>query len=486
MNDMKKQMKFISRILGFVLVAATFFRCEDDVDTMVSGIQIEDADLIQVEDASPSIPVSFTVQDANLQTVTVQLLPEGSTDKVFSATLKGITADNLNRVKLSVPFPTPDVAPSGVYNVKIAINGNTDGNAVKSYKINVLNNRTIKYCDFPTVPSGKVGIFVSVPGGADVAAAEKDIFIVGNFMAKNGAAGDWNPGDEKFKLTKLSEKCYYIFLDKLDNGDEFKFTLGTWDEEFLGAKGESMPNQVYKGGVLNLILYNFKTLPVKTYAIPEVLPAGAIQSGKITAVVNVNSDDADSKYYLVKKGATSLQDAVEMVKVTGTQKFAGAVPKLANAEYIVVKNTIDNVAANAYGYELQGLTISGNENPVSYNVVAFKNAPTVTFQDVIITGAATPSGWTGTPPSNQVFTKVSDGKYTLTLSLNGGQDYLLLPGNNGWDLKWGKGADATPEAGNLLRTGSAANLTAPAASGTYKIDLDFTKGDYGVYVLTKQ
>lgn len=470
------------RIFSIIFAMLMLVRCsEDSIAPEVQGIAIEEMDLIQVDDANPNIPVSFSAKSGDLNGVTVTVTKEGSPDITFKNSVKQITHDNLNRIKLNVPFPTPDFAPSGVYNVSLAVDGAEE--SLKTMKVNVLNNRTIKYCDFPAPAAGKVTVFVSVPGGADVAEAGKDIYIVGNFMTKNGAAGDWNPGNPDFKLTKLGEQCYYIVLDKLDAGDMFKLTLGDWPVEFLGPKGEGMSDQRAPGGNVYITAYNFKTLPVKQYEVPELLPTEAIKTGKMTAIFDVGTYSADSKYYLVEKGANTLDGAIEMKNVAGTTKVAAAGDKNSSKEYVVVKDEIGNVGINAYGFE-QTVKWDGATNPASNGVKNFGDNVEVNFENVFMVGGATPGGWSNPVPTpDQQFTKSAEGKYTLTVALKANEGYLFLPVNGSWDNKWGT-ATGGKLSGDLRWAGS--DFSSPAEAGTYKIDLDFTKGAYGTYTLTKQ
>jgi hypothetical protein len=475
----------ILTMLFFTFIVAAFFlsACSDEsIEPAIEGIAIENTDLLQVDDANPNITVSFAAKASDLNSVKVSVSKEGSSDVVYSNTLSKITSDKLNRVKINVPFPTPDLAPSGVYDVVFSLNG-SDANT-STYKVNVLNNRTIKYCDFPAAPAGKVAVFVSVPGGADVTAAGKNIYITGNFETDNGGS-DWSGGgNDKFKLTKISDQCYYIVLDKFDAKKLYKFTLGSWDLEFLDAKGNVPSNLEAPGGNVNVIVYNFKSLPVKQYEVPEVLPTAAIASGKVTAVVNINiadADDGEAKYYLVKKGATSLDGAIEMTRVAGTKKVAGAVPKENGAEYVIVKNEIAKVGTNNFDVE-KVFAIDAALNPVQFNVPGFRSEMTVTAvpENLFIVGDATPGAWNNpVPVPSQQFTKKSSTEFELTIALTTGKSYLLLPVNGDWSHKFG-GTGKT--GGSILVDNDVpgSNTPAPDESGTYKINVNFATGAYTV------
>lgn len=481
-------MNKLIKVFSAVLVMLVAISCEDEISTKVSGVAIEDSDLIQVDDTNPNVTVFVSAQSSDLNSVDVTVTPEGGGAAVYTTRLNKITKDKLNRVRINVPFPTPDIAPSGTYDVTVAINGSSKKST--TYSVNVLNNRSIQYCsDFPATPAGMVGVFVSLPKGEDVVAAGKDVYIVGDFMDEAGGAGDWNPGDPMFKLTRLSDRCYYIFLSKFDAGKKFKLTLGNWDTEFLGPKGEGMSDVAHKGGNLNYIAYNFKTLNVNQYIVPEVLPAGAIKSGHNTVVVNVGSGvKADSKYYLIEKGATSLESAVEMFPVTGTNKLAVAVPKgMAGTEYEIVKNVVTNVAAvsaNPFGFNPVRYTLEIGEdaNPmiIADAAVGFSTDLQVNYETFLLVGGSTPAGWNNSGSNTQFFTKVDATHFTITVPLTtSGDGYLIIRTVGDWDSKIGK-ASGTALAGTVALGGG--NFDGPP-NGTYKIELNL---ETATYTLTLQ
>lgn len=99
--------------------------------------------------------------------------------------------------------------------------------------------------------------------------------------------------------------------------------------------------------------------------------------------------------------------------------------------------------------------------------------------NLYIVGDATAKGWDNpsTPEPTQTFTKLADGLFELTLPLNGGKSYLLLPVTGDWGHKFG-GTDKS--FGGILVDGDVpgANTPAPDETGTYKITVDFGKGTY--------
>jgi hypothetical protein len=100
---------------------------------------------------------------------------------------------------------------------------------------------------------------------------------------------------------------------------------------------------------------------------------------------------------------------------------------------------------------------------------------------LFMVGNATPGGWNNpVPVPSQQFTRVSTTLFQInSIALTGGNSYLLLPVNGDWSAKYGGlGANNTnnPD-GDDFRPGGG-DLLAPAASGNYKIVVDFQRGKF--------
>ncbi|MBS1738437.1 MAG: SusE domain-containing protein [Bacteroidetes bacterium] len=101
--------------------------------------------------------------------------------------------------------------------------------------------------------------------------------------------------------------------------------------------------------------------------------------------------------------------------------------------------------------------------------------------ELYITGDALPSGWTNAPPPSQKFTRVSVAVFEITVPLLGGKSYTFLPVWNSWDYKYSiktKNDPALVNGGDFQVGGE--DILAPAASGNYKISVDFVKGKFTV------
>jgi hypothetical protein len=127
---------------------------------------------------------------------------------------------------------------------------------------------------------------------------------------------------------------------------------------------------------------------------------------------------------------------------------------------------------------------------LSYAVTPFAPPPVVTPPStgtLFIVGSATPGGsahgWdnpiSNTPVSQQQFTEISPTEYKITIPLIGGGEYKLIAVNGSWTNQWSVAkADTYPTGGPFVFNG--ANSIAPAASGTYTIDVNFQTGIFTV------
>jgi hypothetical protein len=101
--------------------------------------------------------------------------------------------------------------------------------------------------------------------------------------------------------------------------------------------------------------------------------------------------------------------------------------------------------------------------------------------ELYITGDATPSDWTNSPPASQKFTRVSNTLFEITVPLKGGKSYTFLPVYGSWDSKYSiaKKNDPGLVNGGPFQVGGE-DILAPAESGNYKISIDFVKGKFTV------
>lgn len=130
-----------------------------------------------------------------------------------------------------------------------------------------------------------------------------------------------------------------------------------------------------------------------------------------------------------------------------------------------------------------------SSNVLKFTVTPYAIPPKVTpppSGKLFITGDATAASWQcGCGEAelvSQRFTQMSPTLYVLpSITLNGGKSYLLLPVYGSWNAKYGAvGGDNSnnPDGDDFKAAGN--NLLAPAATGNYKIEVDFQRGKFTV------
>lgn len=127
---------------------------------------------------------------------------------------------------------------------------------------------------------------------------------------------------------------------------------------------------------------------------------------------------------------------------------------------------------------------------------------TLPQDNLYIVGDATPGEWNNpVPVPQQQFTRVSNALWQITLPLNGGKQFLVLPENGSWNKKYALksndvegiengGEFGYHEDGQAAPDIFGANFKGPATSGTYKISLNFAapttiEGASGRFTITK-
>lgn len=124
-------------------------------------------------------------------------------------------------------------------------------------------------------------------------------------------------------------------------------------------------------------------------------------------------------------------------------------------------------------------------NTLKYKVTPYAIPPVVnppSTEKLFLVGDATNGGWNNPVPlPSQEFTKIDGLHFEITVAITGGKQYLFLPLNGDWGHKFAckKTADQSVDGGDFGYDFSD-NFPAPAASGNYKISVDFQRGKYSV------
>ncbi|GAC1440684.1 MAG: hypothetical protein NVSMB63_07440 [Sediminibacterium sp.] len=128
-------------------------------------------------------------------------------------------------------------------------------------------------------------------------------------------------------------------------------------------------------------------------------------------------------------------------------------------------------------------------NVLKFSVTPYTIPPKVNppaSGNLYLVGSATAGGWNNpVPVPSQQFTQITPTLYEITVSLIGGQEYLFLPVNGDWSHKYAvkDKSVAGLSSGGDFGYDKNDNFPGPAASGTYKISVDFQRGKFTV---TKQ
>lgn len=135
---------------------------------------------------------------------------------------------------------------------------------------------------------------------------------------------------------------------------------------------------------------------------------------------------------------------------------------------------------------LVGNALPLTSNVLKYTVTPYAIPPKVTppaSGKLFITGGATPASWMGGGDpelASQQFTKVSETLYVLnSITLTGGGSYLFVPVYGDWGNKYGftgNGNENNVTSDDFKAAGN--DIKAPAATGTYKIEVDFQRGKF--------
>ena len=144
---------------------------------------------------------------------------------------------------------------------------------------------------------------------------------------------------------------------------------------------------------------------------------------------------------------------------------------------IRVKSTLINSSVPLYS------------NVLKYTVTPYAIPPKVTppaTGNLWIIGSAVAGGWDNPIPSpydvTQKFTRVSETLYELTVPLiaGSGNGYKLIQENGVWGTQYHALDGTVFTGGDFEQKDSDPQFPAPAASGTYKISVDFQRGKYYV------
>jgi hypothetical protein len=247
----------------------------------------------------------------------------------------------------------------------------------------------------------------------------------------------------------------------------------------------------------DLPLYSAGTTPVLTSSTNSVAPL-PVDSNKTVLTLNWTNPsyatDSNNQKFLLQVDSTG-------------RNFSKAVTKeiMGDLSYTYIAKELNTIMLNwgfeynkAYDLDFRVISSYGNNNErlltnvVKVNAKTYKVPPRValpTTGKLFIVGDATNGGWTNPVPTPaQELTKIDETTYGGIFKMTGGKQYLILPLNGNWDNKFSvadnglAGLSGGGDFGFNLKD----NFPGPAATGLYKIILDFQSGKFTVTPFTQQ
>jgi hypothetical protein len=154
----------------------------------------------------------------------------------------------------------------------------------------------------------------------------------------------------------------------------------------------------------------------------------------------------------------------------------------------------------AYDVDIRVTSSYGNNNEqkrsntLKIRMTPYKIPPKValpTTGRLFIVGGATPGGWNNPVPlPAQELARINETTWGGIFQFSGANEYLLLPVNGSWDTKFAIANKSLPGAdvgGDFsFYTSGGDNFVAPAATGLYKVTVDFQQGKYRVEPFNQQ
>jgi starch-binding outer membrane protein SusE/F len=99
-------------------------------------------------------------------------------------------------------------------------------------------------------------------------------------------------------------------------------------------------------------------------------------------------------------------------------------------------------------------------------------------EDLYITGDATPSSWTNSPPATQKFTQTSNGVFEITMAFVPGKYFKFLDTNGQWQPQFGGSSGEL--VGNYGSSSDPESIQTPSTAGTYKVTVNFHTKKYTI------
>jgi hypothetical protein len=264
-----------------------------------------------------------------------------------------------------------------------------------------------------------------------------------------------------FLLTALVWSC---------KKDEHKIYFEGGTAPVLSASSTTIPLS-YANAANNAVTFSWTN--------PEYKFTTGISSQNVSYVLEIDTTGANFTNPNKKELAIS-QDLSQTITVANFNDYLlnqlVLTPGKTHNLDIRIKSTLTNSSVPEYSNALQ------------YTVTPYAIPPKVVppaSGNLWIVGSAVASGWSNPLPApydvTQKFTRVSETLYTIIVPLIGGANgYKLLQINGDWNTQYHAIDGTVVSGGDFELKNSDPQFPSPAASGTYKITIDFQRGKYTV------
>jgi hypothetical protein len=236
--------------------------------------------------------------------------------------------------------------------------------------------------------------------------------------------------------------------------------------------------------------YHAGTTPVLSSSVTTIAPAPA-DSLSTAVVFSWTNPKYDSPYPAPVVYTIQIDSSGHNFAAPATFTVSGAMTDSMTAQQI---NNLVLGMGGAFGVpfsiEVRMYSAYGNyneqlfSNTLTIPVTPYKTPPKVVppTSSLYLVGAATQGGWTApVPVPTQVFEKVDSVDYGGVFSLIGGQQFLVLPQNDGTFTNKLASNDATETGtGGTFGYNDNNNFTGPVTSGWYSIWLNFQTGTFTI------
>ena len=201
-----------------------------------------------------------------------------------------------------------------------------------------------------------------------------------------------------------------------------------------------------------------------------------------TNILQIDSINGNFSKPVVVNLATGLTMTYTMAALNQIALSLGLAPAVAGQVQVrVVTNVNQSTGASSTVAPVVSNVVKLTLTPYSTKPKPKYPVPSALFLVGNATPGGTATGWNNpVPVPSQQFTQIDDNTFGIVIQLIGNQQFLLLPVNGDWSHKYACSVSSPNPAGDAFVPDAANNMNGPAASGLYKIVVDFVKGTYTI------